>query len=146
MRTHDKSSTRGYLERNESASQYTVEWGSYGLAENSEEIAVSIVSELDLPLVIKPISQSASRGISIARDDDELLQAVGKAREYGTEILAEQYLTGTEHSAEMLLHNGSIIWFNIVDRVFSYDKGIPLELGHVNSSRLTASQLSLIHI
>ena len=55
---------------------------------------------------------------------------------YGNELLVEALVSGTEHSVELILQDSEPIFSNIVDRIFSYSGGIPLELGHVNQSRL----------
>jgi len=94
------------------------------------------VESVGYPLVVKPLSQSASRGVSIVQNVAGLEAALTKARQYGEDALLESCLSGTEHSAEMLLDNGTIRWWNIVDRIFQYHAGVPLEVGHVNSSAL----------
>lgn len=89
------------------------------------------------PVVVKPLQQRASRGVSIAATPDEFAIAVAKALPYGEEYLLEEWLTGTEHSAEALFDtDGTLAWFNIVDRPFSYASGTGIELGHINPTQL----------
>ena len=97
------------------------------------------------PLVVKPPQQCASRGVRIVRTWDAVATALEHAAQYGDEVLIEEYLTGTEHSAELLLDgDGKPLWFNVVDRVFSYEDGVPLERGHINPSRLALLQQDTI--
>jgi biotin carboxylase len=100
--------------------------------------ATSASAELiGYPLVVKPLSQRASRGVSIVRSCGELSQAIVKAREYGKSFLMEQCLIGTEHSVEIILGlDGNAKWFNIVDRVFDYYTSTGIEIGHVNPTSL----------
>jgi biotin carboxylase len=92
------------------------------------------------PCVVKPLSQRASRGVSLVHERSHLQDAIDKVHAYGPTYLIEQCLAGTEHSAEMILgEDGEVLFFNIVDRFFDYREGIPLELGHVNPTRLGAA-------
>jgi biotin carboxylase len=90
--------------------------------------------------VLKPFASCASRGVSIVSRAEAIEAALAKARAYGETALLEEGLRGSEHSVEGLFAaDGAVVFFNIVDRLFSYDQGIALELGHLNPSRLPAS-------
>ena len=99
--------------------------------------AMGILQSVEMPLVMKPLSQRASRGISIVRNAKEYVMAEKNVRTFGNEWLEEAYLIGTEHSAEILLRDGECLYFNMDDRFFTYTNGIPLEIGHVNPSQRT---------
>jgi biotin carboxylase len=89
------------------------------------------------PLVVKPLEQCASRGVSLLRGPADIAAALAKAQAYGEQVLLEHGLTGSEHSAELIRDRSRrVVFFNIVDRVFRYDGGVPFELGHVNPTRL----------
>ena len=49
-----------------------------------------------LPLVVKPVQEGSSVGISIVRDEHELPTALELAFQYDDEILVEQYIKGQE--------------------------------------------------
>jgi biotin carboxylase len=103
---------------------------------------LGMIYDFSLPIVLKPLSQRASRGISIVRHASEYYAAEGKVTQFGNAWLEEECLTGTEHSAEMILDGaGNVLWFNIVDRIFDYSSGTPIELGHVNPTCLTPEQV-----
>jgi D-alanine-D-alanine ligase len=55
-----------------------------------------ILKELPLPLVIKPIRQGSSLGMSIARSRDEFIAGVRTAFQFDSEVLVEQYISGRE--------------------------------------------------
>ncbi len=94
-------------------------------------------------VVIKPQNQCASRGVTIIKEASQIRGALEKIEPYVIEdtgiFLAEECLMGSEHSVEMIIDEQTgIIFFNIVDRLFSYTDGVPMELGHVNPSRMSA--------
>ncbi len=92
------------------------------------------------PCVIKPRQQRASRGITLVDTEEKILLAIQKAQLYGESFLVEQQLLGTEHSVEAILYDKNLLWFNVVDRYFTYDHGIPIEIGHVNPTNLSLLQ------
>jgi D-alanine-D-alanine ligase len=56
----------------------------------------AILQKIALPLVVKPVRQGSSLGMSIARSKDELAAAIQKAFAYDNEIMLEQYIRGRE--------------------------------------------------
>lgn len=50
----------------------------------------------DLPLVVKPVQEGSSVGISVVKQADQLAAAVELAFRHDTEILVEQYIKGQE--------------------------------------------------
>ncbi len=98
----------------------------------------SILQVLDFPIVVKPLSQRASRGVTIVDTEQNLHRAFIDALAYESCVLFEQQMVGSEHSAEILFaQDGSAQHFHIADRMFDYTNGVPIELGHVNPSRLS---------
>ncbi|WP_319404800.1 D-alanine--D-alanine ligase [uncultured Desulfosarcina sp.] len=61
-----------------------------------------IVSQLGLPLVVKPVETGSSVGMSIVRAEATLAAAVEKALEFGTTAMIEAYITGTEITCGVL--------------------------------------------
>ena len=55
-----------------------------------------IVSELGLPVVIKPVRQGSSLGMSIVDSPDDLENAIRQAFEYDNEVMVEQFIAGRE--------------------------------------------------
>lgn len=56
----------------------------------------SLLAELSLPLVVKPVRQGSSLGMSIAHTPEALAAAIGKAFAYDQEVMVEQYVQGRE--------------------------------------------------
>jgi biotin carboxylase len=87
--------------------------------------------------VVKPTTSRASRGLSLVPPGSSLVSAVAEAARFSPVVLIEQRVQGSEHSCEMLIGtDGLPCYFNVVDRLFTYDRGMPLEIGHLNPSQL----------
>ncbi len=56
----------------------------------------SIAAKLGLPVVVKPVREGSSLGMTIARTEDELVDGIEKALTHGREVMVEQYIKGRE--------------------------------------------------
>lgn len=137
LRTHDKWDVRhtlcdAHLER------YQPTWYICDTElEASRSSMEDIVRLHGMPYVVKPREERASRGVTIVQTPEMLQTALTKAGMHSRCVLVEQCLTGTEHSAELIMDaTGAVYWFNIVDRLFDYSTNVPIELGHVNPTNL----------
>lgn len=63
--------------------------------ENARDGA-SIAARLGLPLVVKPVREGSSLGMTIARSEAELSAGIDKALTHGREVMVEQYIRGRE--------------------------------------------------
>ena len=139
-RTHDKALVLGTLV-DDTFDAYMPDWDPIYPHEQAPVAAVAdFLRRYPQGCVLKPIKQRASRGVSIVHSEQEIDVAVRKVLEYsrlGDEFIVEELWTGTEHSAEVIFGaDGAPVFFNIVDRIFTYDGGAPIERGHVNPSRV----------
>lgn len=55
-----------------------------------------LLEKLGWPVVVKPVDQGSSLGVSIVPRSEELEEALRSAREYGPQVLIEQYIDGME--------------------------------------------------
>lgn len=55
-----------------------------------------LLRELRLPLVIKPVRQGSSIGMSIVREQEKLSAALALAFEHDSEVMVEEFITGRE--------------------------------------------------
>jgi len=55
-----------------------------------------LLGALDLPLVIKPVRQGSSIGMSIVRQPDRLSSALALAFEHDSQVMVEQFIKGRE--------------------------------------------------
>ncbi len=61
-----------------------------------------LLADLSLPLVIKPIHQGSSLGMSIARSPEELAAGVRRAFEVDREVMVEEFIGGREITCGVL--------------------------------------------
>jgi len=69
-----------------------------------EEIKKGLQKKISLPLpvVVKPAREGSTIGISIVREEEELIPALKKAVEYDEEILIEEFMKGKEITVGIL--------------------------------------------
>ena len=60
------------------------------------------VEKLGLPVVVKPVSNGSSVGVSIIKEYDDLQRGINYAGRYGEEILIEKYIKGRELTVGIL--------------------------------------------
>lgn len=61
-----------------------------------------IAARLGLPLVVKPVREGSSLGMTIARSEEELLAGIEKALSHGRQVMVERYIRGRELTAGVL--------------------------------------------
>lgn len=83
-------------------------WQSQGLPTpkyvrlNRQSNPQKIVEELDLPIVIKPVNEGSSIGMSKVTSIEALQQAISLAFDYDDEVIAEQWVHGAEYTVSIL--------------------------------------------
>lgn len=55
-----------------------------------------LLERLNLPLVVKPVRQGSSLGMSIVKKDEDLPSALKKAFEHDTSVMVEEFIKGRE--------------------------------------------------
>ena len=55
-----------------------------------------LLAKLRLPLVVKPVRQGSSLGMSIVRQTEQLAAALAKAFEHDSEVMVEEFIAGRE--------------------------------------------------
>lgn len=60
------------------------------------------VARLGLPIVVKPVREGSSLGMTIARDQKELEAGIGKAFEHDSEVMLEKFVKGREITVGVL--------------------------------------------
>ncbi len=65
-------------------------------------------SQFVLPVIVKPVDRSGSRGIFKVEEPDQLMEAINAARDesFSRYVLVEEYASGQEYSAECISQNG----------------------------------------
>ena len=74
-----------------------------------------ILSQLALPIFVKPNNGGSSVGMSKITEADKLTQALEKAFKEDDEVLIEEFIEGREITCGVLKHKGEIIKFPILE-------------------------------
>ena len=61
-----------------------------------------LVSKLGLPIIIKPVNEGSSIGMTKVKSADDLRTAITLATEFDAEVMAEQWITGEEYTVAVL--------------------------------------------
>ncbi len=61
-----------------------------------------IVEKLGLPLVVKPVREGSSLGMSIADNEQDLADGIATALKHGTQVMVEQFIEGREITVGVL--------------------------------------------
>ena len=64
--------------------------------------AADIVNSLGLPLIIKPVHEGSSIGMSKVEKIEDFAEAIAKANEHDAVVMAEQWITGREFTIVVL--------------------------------------------
>ena len=77
-----------------------------------QDMIKAITDKFSLPVVVKPVSQGSSLGVTIEKEISGLQKALDDAFQYDEEILVEEYIAGQETSVCMMrLKDGSVkVW------------------------------------
>jgi len=73
----------------------------YRVIQGSQDFA-AVIDALGLPLMIKPAEEGSSIGLARVEQLDELASAFSAAARYGSEVLAERWVTGSEYTVAVL--------------------------------------------
>ncbi len=106
------------------------------------EEALKACREIGFPVVIKPIDNSAARGVSLVDNEEQLHQAFEWAMKHRFRkelLLIEEFLPGPQISTESLIYKGKIYTTGFADRNYELNhifKPHFLEDGHTIPSEL----------
>lgn len=69
---------------------------------NAQALGESLLANLGLPLMIKPVHEGSSIGMSKVTSTDQLKNALEEAAKYDTCLLAEKFISGPEYTLAIL--------------------------------------------
>jgi len=69
---------------------------------DSEQSCQQALEKLSLPLIVKPVLEGSSIGMSKVESEEELVPAWHKAQQCGGTVIAEHWIEGDEYTAAML--------------------------------------------
>jgi carbamoyl-phosphate synthase large subunit len=99
----------------------------------------------DLPVIIKPVDSSASRGVSIVNKIWKFKKAFDEAIKYSKsgEVIIEEYIDGQEYSIEALTQNGKTVIVAITEKTTT---GYPyfIEERHIIPANINTNPKNII--
>ncbi|MFD8978440.1 ATP-grasp domain-containing protein [Streptomyces sp. NPDC059564] len=119
------------------------------------ESAVAQIAERgqEYPLVVKPAEQSASWGVSVVREPQELAAAFALAQSWPVEtphhipldttVIIQEYVGGVEFSVEAVVCGGLITMLPVTEK-FTTQDAYRVEIGHTVPAVLSAESLTQI--
>lgn len=66
---------------------------------------IELVNRFGLPVVIKPVHEGSSLGLSLAQSEEELLTGIERALRYDSHVMVEKYIKGRELTVGVLGNN-----------------------------------------
>ncbi|WP_434606720.1 ATP-grasp domain-containing protein [Pseudomonas sp. R1-7] len=121
---------------------------AYAVVSSYDQL-VHIAKRFEFPLILKPVDQSSSKGVVKVHDMDSLSDAFMHCKKFTDceKIILNEYLTGSEHSAEGLMIGGKLHMSAVSDRVFSYEEYDPyfIEVGDVMPTMLPPEIITELH-
>lgn len=70
------------------------------------EDVLTAVKDLKYPLMVKPVSEGSSFGMTKVEDESKLLEAIAEATKFNPDVLIEEYLEGVFMTVGVLEDNG----------------------------------------
>lgn len=108
----------------------------------SKELTDEIISQLELPLIVKPVDRSGSRGITKIDDIKNLKHAIETAEElsFDKNAMVEEFVEGQEYSVEYVSYQGAHTFLALTQK---YTTGAPhfIETGHMQPADIGESLL-----
>lgn len=103
------------------------------------------ISFTTLPCIVKPIDSSASRGVTIVNNVEELRKSIDYAFEYSKsdKVLVEQFIEGREFSVETLTQDGRTSIIAITEK-YLFENGYFVENTHVEPAAVSKEEEELI--
>ena len=142
MDTAIKSTDKGEMIK--AFKEHGVESPCFCIIENEEQLQISI-SQIGYPCILKPTDNAGSRGVRLVNSEEELMDAyqysVSQSR--GGCVILEEYMTGPEVSAEVMVVDGKPHVLQVTDKLTT---GAPyfVEMGHSQPSMLPAEDVECI--
>lgn len=106
---------------------------------NQKTTAESLVANLGLPLVVKPVDESGAQDVKIAKTIDDVNTIMKSG------LLAEAFVTGSEVSVESFVQNGEVIFTNCTEYLHQWRKSaVPAPLDENLKNRILELNESVI--
>jgi D-alanine-D-alanine ligase len=110
----------------------------------------TIISNLKLPIFVKPNQAGSSNGISMVKEKNGLKTAINKAFKHDNKVIIEEYIDGIEVSCGVLRINNKIITLPITEIIsendfFDYDAKYNNKSQEITPARITNEEENSTH-
>ncbi len=126
----------------------------YKLVTNLEE-ALEFYRSINMPVIIKPVDNQGSRGVSVAETEDKLIEKFEEAIQYSRskKVLVEQFVIGREFTIEGVTFNyetktvaiGDSYYFDIPDVFSSTSRKYPTNADDALVKRLIETNEKIVN-
>lgn len=120
--------------------KYDVAHPEYQVIESEDEKI-----NIEFPVITKPVDNSGSRGINVAKNEQELKAALEDsfASSRCHRVIVEEYMDGPEVSVEILVQDGEPFILQVTDKLTTGEPHF-IEIGHSQPSQLPAEDVECI--
>ncbi|PIN76962.1 hypothetical protein COV17_00215 [Candidatus Woesearchaeota archaeon CG10_big_fil_rev_8_21_14_0_10_36_11] len=118
-----------------------VDYVKFASAKTNEEV-IDAVRRVGFPCIIKPLDNSASRGVKVLHEgitDQEIIAAFNDAINFcfmRKEVIIEEFFTGDEYSVDTVMYKGKLFPAGVSDRQFRPVKEYSVQVGSLTPSLL----------
>ena len=98
----------------------------------SDELNEQIINSLELPLIVKPVDRSGSRGITKITDKTQLNDAIriAESLSFDKKAMVEEFIEGKEYSVEYISYRGTHTFLALTEK-FTTEAPHFIETGHI---------------
>lgn len=84
-------------------------------------IADRVATQLRLPVIVKPVDSTGSRGVTLCTEPSTVAAAVRQAagHSYSGRVVVEEYLSGSNHTVEAVIDGGRPVLVAVTDRTIT---------------------------
>jgi D-alanine-D-alanine ligase len=123
---------------------------SYIHIKNNNICTDAIISNLKLPIFVKPNQAGSSNGISMVKEKNGLKTAINRAFKHDNKVIIEEYIDGIEVSCGVLRINNKIITLPITEIIsendfFDYDAKYNNKSQEITPARITNEEENSTH-
>ena len=123
---------------------------SYIHIKNNNINTSEIISNLKLPIFVKPNQAGSSNGISMVKEKKNLKEAINKALKHDNKVIIEEYIEGKEVSCGVLTINNQITTLPITEIIsenefFDYDAKYNNKSQEITPARITKEDTNYVN-
>ena len=111
------------------------------LFKGEEELAENKLSNLNFPMIIKPLDSHSSRGVYRANNYQELVSHIHETIYFSStnEFLIEEFIEGPEYSIEAVTFKGKTTIVQYTEKIITPYPNV-VELGHIQPATINKNQ------